>query len=75
MCHGLLNVCRRQRAAEQRDGLAADVQRLTERLRYSAEDLEQAQAAQEVLLREKHKYQQNMDEAVAKVDLQLDTNK
>jgi hypothetical protein len=52
---------------DQRDGLLVDIQRLTEKLRYSSEDLEKAQASQEILLREKSKYQQNMEEAVAKV--------
>jgi hypothetical protein len=52
---------------EQRDGLVADTQRLTDQLRYSSEDLQKAQAAQEGLLRERKKHQQELDEAVAKV--------
>ena len=52
---------------DHRDSLAADVQRLTEKLRYSSEDLEKAQASQEILLREKNKSQQTVDDAVAKV--------
>ena len=56
-----------QRVADQRDGLAVDVQRLTEKLRYSSEDLEKAQASQEILLREKNKTQQSVEDVVAKV--------
>ena len=56
-----------QRLTDQRDSLASDVNRLTEKLRYSAEDLEKAHAAQELLLREKNKAQQSLDDAITKV--------
>lgn len=52
---------------DQRDSLVADIQRLTEKLRYSSEDLEKAQASQELLLREHNKFQQSVAEDAAKV--------
>lgn len=60
---------------DQRDSAQADVQRLTEKLRSCAEDLERAQASQEQLLREKSKHQQTLDEAVAKVYLRSQHSK
>lgn len=52
---------------DQRDSLVADIQRLTEKLRYSSEDLEKSHASQELLLRENNKFQQATAEATAKV--------